>query len=278
MDINNPWDKYYILNYLKDEFSLIYKKVENIIRTINKNYICYFTKNFKYLKDTHTFLFYIILFNVSILIFLCFLLFKYMLQNKKNNDQNKHEVAYNRNGNQYIMKKNYPRKETYRKKKNEEMPRFKEEKFEFLQTLIDTKNYPIRNINDQSELSEYYYNNNKKKATEKKNAEKKTLNRKNKKEIYPLDNLSLTQSFPLSCLSPINMDVKRSRRRSKRGKEKEENQKKAKEKMEKEIIIYSDNQKKQPKSKRSTSKKKSIPKNDGNDERPRSRSRKPRKI
>ncbi|ETB57444.1 hypothetical protein YYC_04336 [Plasmodium yoelii 17X] len=260
--------------------------MENIIRIICNNYICYFIKNLKYLKDTHTFLFYIILLNVSILIFLCFLLFKYMLQNKKNNNQNKHpDVAYSSNGNQYIMKKNYPRKETYRKKKNDEISKFKEEKFESLQTLIDTKNYNIQNINDQSEPSEYYSNNNKKKAAEKKNTEKKitekkttekkTLNKKNKKENYSLDDLSLTQSFPLSYLSSINMDVKRTRRRSKRGKEKEENQKKTKDKIEKEIIIYSEDQKKQPKSKRSISKKKSIPKNDENyendenDERPR---------
>ncbi|CAD2092328.1 conserved Plasmodium protein, unknown function [Plasmodium vinckei lentum] len=273
MDINSLWNKYSMLNYLKEEFSMIYKKVENIMRTICKNYICHFIKNLKYVKDTHTFLFYIITFNVFILIFLCFLLFKHMLQNKKNNNQNKyHEVAYNSNGTQYTMKRTYPRKETYRKKKNDEISKFKEERSEPLQTLIDTKGYPLRNINDQSEQSEYYSNNNKKKVTK-----KKTVNKKNNKEISSLGDLSLTQSFALSYLSSTNMDGKRNRRRSKRGKEKEENQKKTNEKMEKEIIIYSEDQKKQPKPKRSISKKKTITKNQENDEQPRSRSRKPRK-
>ncbi|SCM00135.1 conserved Plasmodium protein, unknown function [Plasmodium chabaudi chabaudi] len=273
MDINNLWNKYSTLNYLKDEFSVIYKKVENIMRIIYKNYICHFIKNLKYVKDTHTYLFYIIAFNVFILIFLCFLLFKYMIQNKKNNNQNKHpDVLYNTNEIQYTIKRTYPKKETSRKKKNEDLSKLKEMKHEPLQTLIDTKGYPLRNMHDQSEQSEYYSNNNKKIVTK-----KKTVNRKNKKEISPLDDLSLTQSFALSYLSSTNMDGKTSRRRSKRGKEKEENQKKTNEQMEKEIIIYSEDQKKHTKPKRSISKKKAISKNEENNEQPRSRSRKPRK-
>ncbi|KEG02392.1 conserved Plasmodium protein, unknown function [Plasmodium vinckei vinckei] len=162
------------------------------------------------------------------------------------------------------MRRTYPRREAYRKKKNDELSKFKEEQSEPLQTLIDTKGYPLRNINEQSEQSEYYSNNNKKKVT------KKKTGKKNKKEISPLTDLSLNQSFALSYLSSTNIDGKRNPRRSKRGKEQEESQKKNNEKMEKEIIIYSEDQKKQTKPKRSISKKKTILKNDKNHEQPRS--------